>query len=131
MIRAIKYKVGIRLQSSFSVFENPNGTGNVLGFSTATDKQLYDYGEPIIIVCSVKNITDTTFRVTSGCYNSWQAEFEFNDYQSAYWTICSPLEQELVFNPGQSRNYSWTILPDKFGLPDRNGIQKIVGYYFY
>ena len=113
---------------TFLIFSDTSGQ---LRLTVSTDKQLYDYGEPIIIVCSVKNITDTTFRVIAGCYNSYQAEFEFNGYQSGYWTICSPLEQELVFNPGQSRNYSWTILPDKFGLPDRNGIQKIVGYYFY
>jgi hypothetical protein len=113
---------------TFLIFNNIFGQ---LRLTVSTDKQIYDYGEPIIIVCSVKNITDTTFRVTAGCYNSCQAEFEFNNYQSDYWTACLPMLQELVFNPGQSRNYSWTILPDKFGLPDRDGIQKIVGHYFY
>ncbi|MBU2447452.1 MAG: T9SS type A sorting domain-containing protein [Bacteroidetes bacterium] len=108
--------------------------GNIcaqLELKMSTNKDTYEYGEKIFITCSVTNISDSTFRINSGSYNSCQAEFEFNNYYSAQWTACLPLVQELVYPPKYSRKYSWTIDPNKFGLPNKNGVQKIVGHYFY
>jgi Secretion system C-terminal sorting domain len=100
-------------------------------FTVSTDKNTYNYGEDIIVICTLTNISDSTVTIWSGSWNSCQAEFEFNDYYSGDWTYCLPLEQELIFQPGASRKYYWTVKPDQYGLPDKDGTQRIVGRYFY
>ncbi len=100
-----------------------------LKLTISTDKSNYEYGENIVIACSIKNITDSTFSVTAS--SSCQADFEFNDYYSAVWTICLASEQELIFHPNSSKDYYWTIDPNVFGLPNKNGVQKLIGHFFY
>lgn len=96
-----------------------------------SDKEEYKYGEKIIITASVTNISDSSVTIRSGCYNSWQAEFEFNDYYSAKWSICLATVQYLDFDPNMTRNYSWNIDPEQLGLPNKEGLQCIIGHYFY
>lgn len=97
-----------------------------LKLKMSTDKYEYGYGEKIIITATVSNISDSTIVIIASCYNSAQAEFEFNDYYSANWTACYPRSQELIFLPKSSRNYMWIIDPQIFGLPNQNGLQRIV-----
>ena len=97
----------------------------------STNKDTYQYGEKIYITCTVTNISDTTVNILAGSYNTCQAEFELNSYFSEAWTICLETSQELVFQPNASREYSWTINPEIFGLPEQNGTQRIVGHFFY
>ena len=108
--------------------------GNIfaqLELKVSTNKDSYQYGEKIYITCTITNISDTTVNILAGNYNTCQAEFEFNNYFSEAWTGCLPTTQELVFQPNASREYSWTIDPVVFGLPEQNGVQRIVGHFFY
>ncbi len=102
-----------------------------LELEVSTDKDSYSYGESIRITCAVTNVTDSTFRTMASCTDSWQAEFEFNDYYSLNWSFCLTLVQELVFLPYCVREYTWVIDPERFGLPDNEGAQRIVGHFFY
>ncbi len=102
-----------------------------LELKVSTNKDHYEYGELIYITCSVTNISDSTVIIIAPCYDSYQAEFKFNNYYSLDWTTCLTLTQELVFQPNRTRNYSWTIDPEIFGLPDKDGEQRIIGHYFY
>ncbi len=95
----------------------------------STDKNSYNYGEVIHIYCTVENTTDTSITIISGSYNSCQAVFSFNDYISADWEKCLPLVQQLIFPPHGEKIYTWTIDPERFGLPNRNGKQTLIGYF--
>jgi len=108
--------------------------GNIyaqLELKVSTDKDTYQYGEKIYINCTVTNISDTTVNILTGSYNTCQAEFELNNYFSEAWTACLPTSQELIFQPNALRKYSWTIDPEVYGLPEQNGVQRIVGHFFY
>lgn len=94
-----------------------------------TDKNIYNYGESIIIECVVTNISDNDTTVMSGSSGTCQAEFIFNDFYSRDNTICLPMVEYLHFSPGGSRIYQWTIEPMKMGLPDRHGEQILVGEF--
>ena len=100
-----------------------------LNLSITTDKNSYSYGETIHINCTVENTADTTVTITSGSYNSCQAEFSFNDYNSQDWEKCLPLVEQLIFPPAGKKIYTWTIDPKKFGLPDKDGKQTLIGYF--
>jgi len=100
-------------------------------FKIYTDKNSYSYGEIITITASITNISDSTITIIAPCFSSMQAEFEFNDYSSMLWTQCLTTQEELIFSPNTTRSYVWSIDPQRFGLPDKNGLQRIVGQYFY
>lgn len=100
-------------------------------FKISTDKNSYSYGEIITITASITNISDSTITIIAPCFSSMQAEFEFNEYSSILWTQCLTLQEELNFSPNTTRSYVWSIDPQRFGLPDKDGLQRIVGHYFY
>ena len=100
-----------------------------LQLSVSTDKQTYNYGENIIIECSVKNMADTTAIIWAGSFQSCQAEFSFNSFNSWEHTDCLTLTERIEIKPGNSRVYKWTIDPKIYGLPNKDGEQKIVGYF--
>ena len=108
--------------------------GNIyaqLELKVSTDKNSYQYGEKIYITCTITNNSDTTVNILAGSYTTCQAEFELNNYFSEAWTACLPTSQELIFQPNALRKYSWTIDPEVYGLPEQNGVQRIVGHFFY
>jgi len=119
------------LQISFCIFLFHSNVFTQLDLKISTNKSSYNYGEIIYITCSVTNISDSTVIMLAPCYDSYQAEFEFNDYYSSDWTTCLATSQELVFQPNRTRNYSWIIDPEIFGLPDKDVEQRIIGHYFY
>ncbi len=100
-----------------------------LKLTISTDKSSYNYGDIIHIYCTVENIGDTTVTIMSGSYNSCQAEFSFNNYNSSEWDACLPTTQQLIFPPQGEKIYAWTINPQKFGLPNKDGEQTLIGYF--
>jgi len=100
-----------------------------LQLKISTDKSVYNYGEKITISATVTNKSDTTVSVMMSSYESCQAEFQMNNYNSGLWTACLPTAEELTFLPGDSRIYEWEIDPMIFGLPNKDGIQKLNGIF--
>lgn len=94
-----------------------------------TDKPEYSYGELIKIICTVENNSDSTVTFYASNYESCQAEFILNDFDSYEWGTCLPTVEELIFPPYSNIQYSWIIDPYVFGLPDKDGIQTLVGYF--
>lgn len=102
-----------------------------LQMKMSTNKDDYEYGETIHIYCSVTNISDTTFNVISSSWESCDAQFRFNDYYSGEWTACLATLKKVSFPPHTTKNFKWTIEPKVFGLPNKDGEQRIIGDYSY
>lgn len=102
-----------------------------LKLTTYTDKDVYEYGETIELFCKVTNTADTTFEFFAPTYQSCQAEFSFNDFNSWDYTTCLTLTELLTFKPHHSKIYSWRIEPQSLGLPNNDGKQTIIGKYFF
>ena len=64
-------------------------------------------------------------------YQSCQAEFSFNDFNSWEYTACLTTTELLTFKPHSSKIYSWRIEPQSLGLPNKNGTQTIIGKYYF
>ncbi|MDZ7764981.1 MAG: hypothetical protein U5K00_11205 [Melioribacteraceae bacterium] len=94
-----------------------------------TDKPEYSYGELIKIICTVENNSDSTVIFYASNYESCQAEFILNDFDSYEWGSCLPTVEELIFPPYSNIQYSWSIDPYVFGLPDKDGTQTLIGYF--
>ncbi len=97
-----------------------------LEFNIATDKESYDYGEPISITCGLTNNTDSTIGIMFSSYSTCQAHFEFDDYKSIFWSTCLPLFQEVNIPANYTREYNWVLEPTIFGLPNYDGQHKII-----
>ncbi len=102
-----------------------------LDLSVFTDKNEYQYGENIQLICKVTNRADTVFSYLFGSTGSCQAEFSFNDFNSWEHTACLETTEMLTFKPNGSILYVWKIVPEVYGLPDRDGLQKITGKYYF
>ena len=100
-----------------------------LDMSVYTDKESYEYGETIKLYTKVTNTSDTTFEFLAGNYETCQAEFSFNDFNSWEYATCLPTVQMLTFKPHHSKIYSWRIEPQSLGLPNKDGSQTIIGKY--
>lgn len=100
-----------------------------LNLNIHTDSPEYSYGEKIRIICTVENNSDSTVTFYASNYKSCQAEFILNDVDSYEWGTCLPTVEELIFPPYSNIQYSWTIDPYVFGLPDKDGTQKLIGYF--
>ncbi len=100
-----------------------------LQFLISTDKNNYSYGERIIIRFTIRNITDSTVIIMAPNTSTCQAEFSLNDFNSWEHTVCLPTVEKIKIKPGQSRIYEWKLDPKKYGLPNKEGEQKIVGYF--
>ena len=77
-----------------------------LELSISTDKQIYDYGEPIQIICTLINTSDSLVSFLHGSYESCQAEFIFNDKVSSHWEACLPTMQMITISAGGARTYT-------------------------
>lgn len=64
-----------------------------------TDKPEYEYSEEIKITCKVENNTDSTVTFFASNFQTCQAEFILNDFDSYGWRTCLPTVEELVFPP--------------------------------
>ncbi|MDQ7815585.1 MAG: T9SS type A sorting domain-containing protein [Melioribacteraceae bacterium] len=95
-------------------------------FSVETNKIKYEYGETILVKSLLTNICDTSVTIFFGSQQSCQAEFQLDDFQSWMWTICLPTVEEVVFSPGRTRIYNWSIDPKIYGLPESNGIHELI-----
>ena len=102
-----------------------------LELSVYTDKDTYQYGEQIDIFCKVTNTADTTFKFFASTFQSCQAEFSFNDFNSWEHTACLATMELLTFKPHKSKIYSWKIEPSESGLPNNDGTQMIIGKYYF
>ncbi len=102
-----------------------------LELSTFTDKYDYQYGEQIELFCKVTNNADTTFEFLAGSFQTCQAEFSFNGFNSWEHTACLTMSELLTFKPHTSKIYSWKIDPMIFGLPNNDGEQMIIGKYYF
>ncbi|MCF6270161.1 MAG: T9SS type A sorting domain-containing protein [Melioribacteraceae bacterium] len=102
-----------------------------LELSVYTDKDSYQYGEQIELFCKVTNNADTTFQFFASYYQTCQAEFSFNDFNSWEHTICLATTELLTFKPHSSKIYSWKIDPVEYGLPNNEGNQMIIGKYYF
>ncbi|NOY58288.1 MAG: T9SS type A sorting domain-containing protein [Calditrichaeota bacterium] len=92
-----------------------------------TDTSTYSYGQTIKIQVSVSNNTDSSFKLIGS--SSCQAQFILNDYNSYENTICTTDYIEIEMNPGVTRIWKWTINPERFGFPNIDGKQILIGYY--
>ncbi len=102
-----------------------------LDLAVYTDKESYEYGETIKLYAKVTNTADTTFEFLAGNYETCQAEFSFNDFNSWEYATCLPTAQMLTFKPHQSKIYSWRIEPQSLGLPNKDGSQTIIAKYYF
>jgi len=94
-----------------------------------TDKLEYQYGEEIKITCKVENNSESTVTFYASNFQTCQAEFILNDFDSYEWGTCLPTVEELIFPPYSNIQYTWTIDPYVSGLPDKDGIQTLIGYF--
>ncbi|MCB0746992.1 MAG: hypothetical protein KDC90_05950 [Ignavibacteriae bacterium] len=102
-----------------------------LDLSVYTDKETYEYGETIMLYAKVTNTADTTFEFFAPTYQTCQAEFSFNNFNSGEYAPCLATAELLTFKPHFSKIYSWRIEPQSLGLPNKNGTQTIIGKYYF
>ncbi|MCB9248140.1 MAG: hypothetical protein H6613_06160 [Ignavibacteriales bacterium] len=102
-----------------------------LDLSVYTDKETYEYGETIMLYAKVTNTADTTFEFFAPTYQTCQAEFSFNNFNSGEYATCLATAELLTFKPHFSKIYSWRIEPQSLGLPNKNGTQTIIGKYYF
>ena len=102
-----------------------------LDISLYTNKSNYEYGEKIELSCKITNLADTTFQFFAGTYQTCQAEFSFNDFNSWEHTACLATTELLTFEPYSSKIYTWLIDPKVTGLPNNEGTQQIIGTYYF
>lgn len=88
-----------------------------------TDKTNYAYGDSIVVRITVTNNTDTSFTLTgsSTCF----MKIKFNDLRLS--PMCTADQHEFFFSAGMSRTWIWYLYPNDLGIPDKEGVQKIVG----
>ncbi|MBU0558756.1 MAG: T9SS type A sorting domain-containing protein [Bacteroidetes bacterium] len=97
-----------------------------LEFHVTSDKESYEYGEPISITCGLINKTDSTIGILFSSYSSCQASFEFDNYTSSNWSACLPTFQEINIPAKYSREYNWVLHPEIIGLPGTGGQHKVI-----
>ncbi|MCB0752509.1 MAG: hypothetical protein KDC52_13645, partial [Ignavibacteriae bacterium] len=102
-----------------------------LDLSVYTDKETYEYGETIMLYAKVTNTADTTFEFFAPTYQTCQAGFSFNNFNSGEYATCLATAELLTFKPHFSKIYSWRIEPQSLGLPNKNGTQTIIGKYYF
>jgi hypothetical protein len=95
--------------------------------TVSTDTSNYAYGQPIIIQVSILNNTDSLFTLEAS--SSHQAQFILNDFYSGKDTPIIPDEIYFDFNPGDKRTWIWILDPYKYGFPNIDGTQRLIGYY--
>lgn len=100
-----------------------------LNLKIDSDKNEYAYGEKIQITCTVENNSDSTVTFFASNYQSCQAEFILNEFDSHVWGTCLPSVEELTFPPFSKIQYLWTVDPYILGLPDIEGTQQLIGYF--
>jgi hypothetical protein len=88
-----------------------------------TDKTNYAYGDSIVVRITVTNNTDTSFTLTgsSTCF----MRIKFNDLRLS--PMCTADQHQFYFSSGMSRTWIWYLYPNDLGIPDKEGVQKIVG----
>ena len=119
------------LRLAIIIFLNNSTILAQLDLSVYSDKETYEYGETIKLYAKVTNTADTTFEFLAGNYETCQAEFSFNDFNSWDYATCLPTAQMLTFKPHSSKIYSWRIEPQSLGLPNKDGSQTIIGTYYF
>ncbi|MBK7105391.1 MAG: T9SS type A sorting domain-containing protein [Ignavibacteriae bacterium] len=102
-----------------------------LSIDAFTNKDNYEYGEQIELYCKITNNSDSTFEFFAGNYETCQAEFSFNDFNSWEHTSCLSTNELLTFKPHSSKIYKWKIEPQSLGLPNKDGYQTIICNYFF
>ena len=94
--------------------------------SVSSDKEVYDYGEPIKITVRMENNTPNIFTINGS--SSCQADFKFDAYDHSQRPCTTDLI-EIRFNPGAWRAWTWVLDPQEIGLPKDDGSHTIVGFY--
>ncbi|MFZ1292493.1 MAG: T9SS type A sorting domain-containing protein [Melioribacteraceae bacterium] len=102
-----------------------------LSIDAFTNKEIYEYGEKIELYCKITNNSDSTFEFFAPTYQTCQAEFSFNNFNSWEHTACLATTELLTFKPHNSKIYKWVIDPIQTGLPNNDGTQKIICKYFF
>ena len=75
-----------------------------IAISVATDKAVYDYGDPIQVAVTVQNITDHT--VTLSWPNTCQSRYMING--GWHSTACLEVLTSLTLGVGQSYTWTWS-----------------------
>lgn len=104
--------------------QNSNGQGIA---TLETNKPEYEYGEPIALAFTIENPSDTLFILKGS--TSCQAQFKFDDFDSAMHTACTLDDIDIMFSPGSYRTWHWELDPRRLGLPDTSGTHTIIGHY--
>ncbi len=93
-----------------------------------TDKAVYEHGETIELKFTLTNNTSTGFTIRGS--SSCEADFDFDSYSSWRYSVCTADDVPHYFPPnGSFRTWTWRIDPREVGLPETDGLHKIVAYY--
>ncbi len=77
---------------------------NEIAITVATDKVMYDYGDPVQVAVTVQNITDHT--VTLSWPDTCQARYMING--GWHTTACLEILTSLTLGAGQSYTWAWS-----------------------
>ncbi|RJP65399.1 MAG: T9SS C-terminal target domain-containing protein [Ignavibacteriales bacterium] len=91
--------------------------------TVTTNKTNYAYGDSIVVRVTITNNTDTSFTLigSSTCF----MRIKFNDIRLS--PMCTLDQREFFFSAGMSRTWIWYLYPKDHGIPNKEGVQKIVG----
>lgn len=89
-----------------------------------TDQSSYEYGDSIKVKVIIKNNTDSTMTIESGCTGG--TSIRFNDYSFPNGDHLAVVKR--TYEPGQKRTFIYSIIPHVHGLPNRGGEQMVYGY---
>lgn len=88
-----------------------------------TDKSSYSYEDSIAVKVTLTNNTTSPFTIIGS--SSCIAIIKFNDVR--FMTMCTADQHEFYFSPRMSITWIWYLDPKLLGIPDKEGVQKIVG----
>ena len=89
-----------------------------------SDSAEYSYGQPILLKIEILNNSDSTFMY----YSCWGGAYKFDDFDIGEYIICAD-DMPFPLLPGRSVTWKWKIDPAILGIPNKDGVHTIVGYY--
>jgi len=125
MTRALRYRrtVGVVLVVLVGFVLGASASYGQLVAELSAEKDVYGYGEEIIVTFRLSNPTAETVAFSSSC----PPIIRFDTFE--FPVICFT-EDWHYYGPGSWRSWTLTIRPSEYGIPASSGQHTIIGSYY-